>query len=482
MPVSTVSIPVGQWLVSAEGTRWWFDSGSFALDFAYTGAIGGDPALGAAARPRRPHHVAARAVPRRGGRRAVARPLRRDLAARRDRAHGHGRRARRAPRARPTSTSSTSTRRRPTSRRRSSAARGRPAARCRPSAQALSTIARDAVDLFDPANAGRIRECNGGDCEMVYLDTSRAATRRWCSMQRCGNRAKVRAHRAREGGAGGLTDPPSDRRRVRRGRRRRAARARTRDASRSLANRTSAPEALLDELDRAARRADEVRRRVAQPLEGGARDRGLGRRVVDAEADEGVDDRAGGELVLDREPDRRRRPRHPRGGRALARGDDRHDRALATLLLQGEDPLRDRRAVAQGAREHDDAALGEPRGERAAVRRREHHRAVELVDGLRAGEARRRERGTRFAAATGHDTAEPFGECRRAGRIARGHGATGTPRSAAATTAVVNDSTSTTTTTCAPGRMRSAPAAPQSNRTWYFAWPNGALESLTGTG
>ena len=64
--------------------------------------------------------------------------------------------------------------------------------------QALSTIARDAVDLFDPANIGRIRECNGGDCEMVYLDTSRAATRRWCSMQRCGNRAKVRAHRARK--------------------------------------------------------------------------------------------------------------------------------------------------------------------------------------------------------------------------------------------------------------------------------------------
>ena len=44
MPVSTVSIPVGQWFTSAEGTRWWFDSGSFALDFAYTGAMGGNPA------------------------------------------------------------------------------------------------------------------------------------------------------------------------------------------------------------------------------------------------------------------------------------------------------------------------------------------------------------------------------------------------------------------------------------------------------
>jgi len=27
MPVSTVSIPIGQWFTSAEGTRWWFDSG-----------------------------------------------------------------------------------------------------------------------------------------------------------------------------------------------------------------------------------------------------------------------------------------------------------------------------------------------------------------------------------------------------------------------------------------------------------------------
>jgi predicted RNA-binding Zn ribbon-like protein len=32
---------------------------------------------------------------------------------------------------------------------------------------------------------------------MIYRDESRTGTRRWCSMQRCGNRAKVRAHRAR---------------------------------------------------------------------------------------------------------------------------------------------------------------------------------------------------------------------------------------------------------------------------------------------
>ncbi|MBW8872916.1 MAG: CGNR zinc finger domain-containing protein, partial [Leifsonia sp.] len=44
---------------------------------------------------------------------------------------------------------------------------------------------------------GRIRECSAEDCRLVYLDTSRSGTRRWCSMHRCGNRAKVREHRAR---------------------------------------------------------------------------------------------------------------------------------------------------------------------------------------------------------------------------------------------------------------------------------------------
>jgi hypothetical protein len=33
---------------------------------------------------------------------------------------------------------------------------------------------------------------------VLYLDTTRSGTRRWCSMRRCGNRAKVRAHRARQ--------------------------------------------------------------------------------------------------------------------------------------------------------------------------------------------------------------------------------------------------------------------------------------------
>ncbi len=62
--------------------------------------------------------------------------------------------------------------------------------------QALSTLARDAVHLFG-AEGDRIRRCAADDCRMVFHDESRTGTRRWCSMSRCGNRAKVRAFRLR---------------------------------------------------------------------------------------------------------------------------------------------------------------------------------------------------------------------------------------------------------------------------------------------
>ncbi|SDM15307.1 CGNR zinc finger domain-containing protein [Nonomuraea jiangxiensis] len=39
----------------------------------------------------------------------------------------------------------------------------------------------------------RIRQCPAGDCAWVFWDSSAKGTRRWCKMQVCGNRAKVRA-------------------------------------------------------------------------------------------------------------------------------------------------------------------------------------------------------------------------------------------------------------------------------------------------
>ncbi|MGW6335903.1 CGNR zinc finger domain-containing protein [Nocardia rhamnosiphila] len=61
----------------------------------------------------------------------------------------------------------------------------------------LSTVARDAIDLLSGPHAGRIRTCSAADCQLIYVDTSRPGRRRWCSMEHCGNRNKVRAHRAR---------------------------------------------------------------------------------------------------------------------------------------------------------------------------------------------------------------------------------------------------------------------------------------------
>ncbi|MEP6843952.1 MAG: CGNR zinc finger domain-containing protein, partial [Pseudolysinimonas sp.] len=71
--------------------------------------------------------------------------------------------------------------------------------------QALSSLARDAVAMIgadaagaaNAAGAERLRRCDAADCHLVFHDESRTGSRRWCSMARCGNRAKVRAFRDR---------------------------------------------------------------------------------------------------------------------------------------------------------------------------------------------------------------------------------------------------------------------------------------------
>ncbi|WP_431198290.1 CGNR zinc finger domain-containing protein [Leifsonia xyli] len=187
----------GQWMEPVDGQRWWFDSGSLALDFAHT--AGGDDAGGhrellpdaavlndwlierfpevaptAGDREFRDASALRAAIARLARHASLGETLPPDdvdvvnlFAATPDIPPvlaGGGRQA------------------------------GRTNARPH---QALGSIARDAVRLFGPDVDGRIRECSADDCDLVYLDTSRSGTRRWCSMQRCGNRAKVRAHRAR---------------------------------------------------------------------------------------------------------------------------------------------------------------------------------------------------------------------------------------------------------------------------------------------
>lgn len=70
-----------------------------------------------------------------------------------------------------------------------------------PSARAaLSVLARDAIDLFSGPFAHRIRVCAALDCGLLFVDASRPCRRRWCSMQRCGNLAKVRDYRRKQSG------------------------------------------------------------------------------------------------------------------------------------------------------------------------------------------------------------------------------------------------------------------------------------------
>lgn len=57
-------------------------------------------------------------------------------------------------------------------------------------------IAYYAALLFTSADRTRVRKCD--ECVLQFLDTSKKGTRRWCSMQLCGNRNKVAAYAARQ--------------------------------------------------------------------------------------------------------------------------------------------------------------------------------------------------------------------------------------------------------------------------------------------
>ncbi|NEA37118.1 CGNR zinc finger domain-containing protein [Streptomyces sp. SID13031] len=63
--------------------------------------------------------------------------------------------------------------------------------------QILGAAARELVDLIGTDQVKRLRMCEGADCYLMFHDTSRPGNRRWCSMQRCGNRHKVGTYRTR---------------------------------------------------------------------------------------------------------------------------------------------------------------------------------------------------------------------------------------------------------------------------------------------
>jgi len=59
----------------------------------------------------------------------------------------------------------------------------------------FAPLAQSAASLFADLDRNRIRKCP--TCVLHFFDTSKKGTRRWCSMQLCGNRLKVAAYAAR---------------------------------------------------------------------------------------------------------------------------------------------------------------------------------------------------------------------------------------------------------------------------------------------
>jgi predicted RNA-binding Zn ribbon-like protein len=61
-------------------------------------------------------------------------------------------------------------------------------------------VVESAASLLTSDELARVCECNADDCSWLFLDRSRGASRRWCSMKSCGNRAKARRHYRKQQG------------------------------------------------------------------------------------------------------------------------------------------------------------------------------------------------------------------------------------------------------------------------------------------
>lgn len=59
----------------------------------------------------------------------------------------------------------------------------------------LAPLVHGAATLFSGVDRTRVRKCD--QCVLHFHDISKKGTRRWCSMQLCGNRLKVAAYAAR---------------------------------------------------------------------------------------------------------------------------------------------------------------------------------------------------------------------------------------------------------------------------------------------
>lgn len=61
----------------------------------------------------------------------------------------------------------------------------------------LLLIAGSAVELLVSPMTKRIRKCASAACDWLFVDLSKNGSRRWCQMQTCGNRSKIRRYRTK---------------------------------------------------------------------------------------------------------------------------------------------------------------------------------------------------------------------------------------------------------------------------------------------
>ena len=62
----------------------------------------------------------------------------------------------------------------------------------------LGPVLWSAGDLLIGPQLLKLRECSNDKCLWLFIDDSKNGTRRWCSMQSCGNRAKAHRHYLRQ--------------------------------------------------------------------------------------------------------------------------------------------------------------------------------------------------------------------------------------------------------------------------------------------
>jgi predicted RNA-binding Zn ribbon-like protein len=58
----------------------------------------------------------------------------------------------------------------------------------------LVPVAESAAWLLTRGEPGLVRRCDGEHCVLHFYDATKNRTRRWCSMDGCGSRAKAAAY------------------------------------------------------------------------------------------------------------------------------------------------------------------------------------------------------------------------------------------------------------------------------------------------